>query len=153
MKGIKKFIYGALTAALLGLAACGPIQAKEGQIYMAGLDGAKVTTVLDMKRLFSCSVPPNTFALGERITYFAEYLGDQEWDVTPLTEVVHTGQGCSSPGGLYDFIKGKPENAGWTPIEDPEALKQAEASICEKPELRDKNPLLDKACNGWGIER
>lgn len=145
-------LLGILITAAFGLAACGPVQAKEGQIYMA--DGeAIVTTVINMKRLDDCPVPADTLAFAERETYFGISNGSQGWDIIPLTEVAHTGPGCSSPSGLYDFIEGKPAEAGWTPIEDPEALKQAETRICGESGLRDSSSRLDEACEQWGMRR
>lgn len=152
MKGRMNSLSRALVVAALGLSACGPVQAKEGKIYVAGENGAEVATVIGMRRLERCSVPAGEIALAKRETYFDMSNGSAGWDRTPLTQVVHTGSGCSSRG-LYDFIEKDPVEAGWTLIEDSEALKQAEARICGEPELRDLNPPLDEACKGWGIER
>lgn len=152
MKGKINFLTRALVAAAFGLAAaCAPVQAKEGKIYVAD-EVAEVTTVIGMRELKTCSVPADTLALGTRKTYFDMSNGSAGWDRTPLTQITHTGPGCSSRG-LYDFIEEDPVAAGWTLVEDPEALEQAEARICNESGLRELNPRLDEACNQWGMRR
>lgn len=144
-------LFGILMIAALGLAACGPIQAEEGQIYVAG-EKATVTTVVDMARLEECSVPEGALAFAERKTYFVIINGSQERVRISLTEVAHTGEGCSPSGG-YDFIEGKPKNAGWTLIDNPVVLKKATGLLCADSDLRELNPELNSACDNWGRTR
>ena len=135
------------TIAALGLAACAPIQAQEGQIYVSGKE-ATLSTVIN-KRLMDCPIPPGDLAYAVRETYLGIIKNDELWDKIPLTEVAHTGPEC----GFNDFIRENPENAGWTPIEDNEALKKAKDLLCAEPKTRQLNPKLDESCNAWGRKR
>ncbi len=145
-------LLGILMAATLGLAACGPIQAREGQIYMAGPDGAKVTTVINMTKLVTCDVPAYTFAFAKREAHLDASEGSQGWDRTLLTQVDHNGPGCS-PGSSYDFIDKKPEDEGWVLIKKPETLELAREILCAKSNLRELNPKLDEMCNDNGRKK
>lgn len=137
-----------LAVGALFLGACGPIQAKEGQVYMAGENGAEVTTVINMAKLRTCNVPPGTLAYVTNTTYFGD--GNQEENNIPLEKIAHTGKKCdSSEINSHDFIKKEPEERGWTPIKNTE-LKQAKASLCKDPVLRELNPELDKMCYDRG---
>jgi len=151
---IRQTIIGNLTAvALVGLASCAPIQAKEGQIYEAGEGGAQVVTVEGMRRIIECEVPERTVAFTERETYFEISNGGSAPPTRVLlTEVAHTGPGCSAGGG-YDFIAGNPEEANWTPL-DPEKdfrkYEKAVDTLCDEGHLRETNPRLDEQCVSWG---
>ena len=145
-------LLGILAVAALGLATCGPVQAKEGQFYIARENAIITTYSLDSLSFLhstDCSVPEGALAFAERKTFVRKYFASGEWDDHPTTEVAHTGKGCSYDGS-YDFIKGKPEKAGWRQIEDPEVLEQAKASLCGEHTLRELNPKLNEACNAWG---
>jgi len=141
-----------LMIAALGLAGCGPVQAKEGKIYIAG-EGATITTYsrdsLSFLHSTGCSVPKGTIAFPERETFVRTYFGSGQWNDHPTTEVAHTGKGCSYDGS-YDFIKGKPEKAGWTLVE-PQGLEAAKDVLCTEPGPRDFSAELEEACShSWG---
>lgn len=141
-----------LMIAALGLAGCGPIQAKEGKIYIAGENASITTYSLDSLTFLhprKCHAQEGAFAFSERETFVRQFTGAGEYNEDRTTEVAHTAKGCSYDGS-YDFIKGNPEKAGWRLVE-PQGLEAAKDALCTEPGPRDFSAELEEACShSWG---
>lgn len=134
-----------VVVAALGLASRDQIQAKEGQFYMAGPDGAKIATVLNMNRLKECLVQSGTLAYAGRETYIDLYEGGGRSSKTLLTEVDQNGPNCGWP----DFIPDNPAVGGWILVEDSKAIEESKRTLC-KSDLHKSHSELNALCYGPG---
>ncbi len=110
----KTVLYALLAIMCLVLSACGT-QAPKGTLYVSSAEKAEVVTVVNMSQIRRCTVANGSVAYASRETYFDSYIGGGNSERTLLTQIIHSGEGCSS-GGSYDFIRESPGQAGWTEV-------------------------------------